>query len=59
LVTKGVPCEKRIKDLKFLEEDGGDLEREAEDGWVETLNPMQKKQGESLEREAGNGGGDS
>ena len=40
LVTRGVPCEKRIKDLqKFHEENAADLERDVEDGWVETTNP--------------------
>lgn len=43
LVTKGVPCEKRIAELKkFEEEHGEELEREVEDGWVETLNPQKK-----------------
>lgn len=42
-MTTGVPCEKRIKDLQKLYEDGGDdLEKDAEDGWVETSNPEKK-----------------
>lgn len=44
LVTKGVPSEKRIADLKrFEEENEGELEREVEDGWVETKNPQKKR----------------
>jgi len=40
LVTKGVPCEKRIKDLQKYHEDNADeLEKDVEDGWVETANP--------------------
>jgi len=42
LVTKGVPCDKRIKDLK-IQEESQQLERDAEDGWVETLNPNKNK----------------
>ena len=43
LVTKGVPCEKRIKDLqKFQEENADELEKDLEDGWVETSNPEKK-----------------
>ena len=46
LVTKGVPCEKRIKDLqKFHEENADDLEKDVEDGWVETTNPESKTGG--------------
>ena len=33
LITKGVPCEKRIAELKQYMDVA---EREAEDGWVET-----------------------
>lgn len=44
LVTKGVPCEKRLKDFyKFQEENASELERDVEDGWVETTNPESKK----------------
>ena len=44
LVTRGVPCEKRIADLqKFHQENADELERDAEDGWVETINPEQNK----------------
>lgn len=40
LVTRGVPCEKRIADLqKFHQDNADELERDAEDGWVETINP--------------------
>lgn len=40
LVTKGVPCEMRLKDFfKFQEDNAANLERDAEDGWVETFNP--------------------
>ena len=40
MVTKGVPCEKRIKDLqKFHELYADELEKDAGDGWVETSNP--------------------
>ena len=40
LVTRGVPCEKRIKDLqKFHEDNAAEMERDVEDGWVETTNP--------------------
>lgn len=40
LVTRGVPCEKRIKQLKkFHEDNADDLEVDLEDGWVETKNP--------------------
>ena len=40
MVTKGVPCEKRIKDLQKYHEDNADeLEKDVEDGWVETANP--------------------
>ena len=35
LVTKGVPCSKRIKQLQSQES----KEREVEDGWIETDNP--------------------
>lgn len=43
LVTRGVPCEKRIKDLqKFHEDNAADMERDVEDGWVETTNPENK-----------------
>jgi hypothetical protein len=43
LVTKGVPCEKRLKDFnKFYEENASELERDVEDGWVETTNPESK-----------------
>ena len=45
LVTKGVPCEVRLKDFfKSQEENAANLEREVEDGWVETSNPEQNKQ---------------
>jgi ubiquitin-like-conjugating enzyme ATG3 len=37
LITKGVPCSKRIKTLQAQES----KEREVEDGWVETDNPSQ------------------
>ena len=37
LITKGVPCKKRIKQLQSQQET---KEREIEDGWVETENPM-------------------
>jgi hypothetical protein len=44
LVTKGVPCEKRIKDLqRFQEEHADELEKDLEDGWVETANPEKNK----------------
>lgn len=44
MVTKGVPCEKRIADLKKFElENEGNLERDVEDGWVETANPQTKQ----------------
>ena len=40
LVTKGIPCEKRIKDLqRYHDENEGELEKDVEDGWVETTNP--------------------
>ena len=40
LVTRGVPCEKRIADLqKYHEDNAQELEVDAEDGWVETINP--------------------
>lgn len=43
LVTKGCPCEKRIADLKAFElENEGELEKDVEDGWVETMNPQKK-----------------
>ena len=43
LVTKGVPCEKRIKQLKkFHEENADNLEVDVEDGWVDTQNPEKK-----------------
>lgn len=42
LVTKGVPCEKRIKDLQF-EDENAELEKDVEDGWVETVNPSKSK----------------
>ena len=43
LVTKGVPCEKRIKELKKFHADNADeLEVDLEDGWVETKNPEKK-----------------
>ena len=43
LVTKGVPCEKRIKQLKKFHEDNADnLEVDLDDGWVETKNPEKK-----------------
>lgn len=35
LITRGVPCSKRIKQLQQQES----KEREVEDGWVETDNP--------------------
>ena len=39
LVTKGVPCHKRVADLqKFHEDNADDLEKDAGDGWVETTN---------------------
>lgn len=44
LVTRGVPCEKRIADLqKFHADNANELERDADDGWVETINPEGKK----------------
>lgn len=47
LVTKGVPCEKRIKQLKkFHEDNAGDLEVDLDDGWVETKNPEKKNNAE-------------
>ena len=50
LVTKGVPCEKRIKDMnKFQQEFADDLEKDAEDGWVETANPESLKHGDKEE----------
>ena len=49
LITSGVPCEKRIADLqKYQEEDGANLEKDVEDGWVETSNPENNK-GESVD----------
>ena len=46
LVTKGVPCEKRIKDVvKFEAEFADELEKDAEDGWVETTNPESLNKG--------------
>lgn len=36
LITRGVPCEKRIKELKQYMDIA---EKDAEDGWVETQNP--------------------
>lgn len=43
LVTRGVPCYKRIKDLqKFHEDNAAELERDVEDGWVETTNPEKR-----------------
>ena len=43
LVTKGVPCEKRLKEFyAFQEENAAELERDVEDGWVETSNPLKK-----------------
>ena len=40
LVTKGVPCEVRLKDFfKYQEDNAANLERDVEDGWVETSNP--------------------
>ena len=45
LVTRGVPCEKRIADLqKFHADNANELERDADDGWVETINPEGNKQ---------------
>lgn len=50
LVTRGVPCEKRIADLqKFHAENQDELERDAEDGWVETINPEQTKTAKILD----------
>lgn len=46
MVTTGVPCEKRVRDLQKLYEDGGDLEKDVEDGWVETTNPENKQKEE-------------
>lgn len=40
LITKGVPCTKRIKQLQAQQES---KERDLEDGWVETDNPMAKE----------------
>jgi hypothetical protein len=43
LVTKGVPCEKRIKELKnFHADNANELEVDLDDGWVETKNPEKK-----------------
>ena len=41
LITKGVPCSKRIKTLQAQES----KEREVEDGWVETDNPASSTNG--------------
>ena len=39
-MTKGVPCEIRLKDFfKFQQEGAEALEKDVEDGWVETFNP--------------------
>ena len=46
LITKGVPCEKRVKELqKFHEDNADDLEKDAGDGWVETTNPESQAAG--------------
>ena len=43
MVTKGAPCEFRIADLqRFHEENADELEKEVEDGWVKTMNPVKK-----------------
>jgi hypothetical protein len=39
LITKGVPCSKRIKDIKESMAE----EREVEDGWISTDNPDSKR----------------
>ena len=42
-MTKGVPCEKRVAELKKYHEDNADeLEKDAGDGWTETINPETK-----------------
>ena len=44
MVTKGAPCEHRIADLqRFHEENADELEKDVEDGWVETMNPVKAK----------------
>ena len=46
-MTKGVPCEKRIKELlKFHEDNADEIEKDLEDGWVETSNPETKNKGD-------------
>ena len=40
LITSGIPCTKRIKQLQQLEKDGTTKEIDLEDGWVQTDNPM-------------------
>ena len=38
LITSGIPCTKRIKQLQQLEKEGG-AEVDLDDGWVQTDNP--------------------
>ena len=46
LVTKGVPCEKRVKELqKYHEDNADDLENDVGDGCTETTNPESKATG--------------
>jgi len=43
LVTIGIPCSQRVKDLQKLHQtNGSEFEVECEDGWTETLNPDKK-----------------
>jgi ubiquitin-like-conjugating enzyme ATG3 len=49
LITKNVPCDKRIKDLKIYNEISERPIDDEEDGWVETSNPDAPKGGASAE----------
>ena len=41
-----MPCEKRIKDLqRYHEENADELEKDVEDGWVDTTNPEKLAEG--------------
>ena len=52
LITKGVPSLRRLKELQQIElEHGDELEKDADDGWVETFNIAGKQEQKGIQLE--------
>ena len=52
MITKGVPSLRRLKELQQFElEHGDELEKDAEDGWVETFNIAGKSEAKGIQME--------